>query len=128
MATTAIKTGATVKWSSHGGGIKKTKKGTVLTVLKKNEDYTAGKNFPRRVYTDIMQKEMGYSREEARHQYSILGFLDRGIILERKYKVRFRITEGMERDETHYLIEVSDGKRKPYLYHPRAGETFTVVK
>lgn len=128
MATTSIKTGTTVQWTSQAAGYKKTKKGTVVTVLKKNTDYTSGNSIPQTLFVDILRTDMGFSRDRARELYTSCDYRALQDILTRRYRVQFRLLEGMERDETHYLIEVLDGSNKPYLYHPRAGETFTIVK
>ncbi|MCG8432128.1 MAG: hypothetical protein MJA29_13285 [Candidatus Omnitrophica bacterium] len=126
---TSIKTGSEVEWTSQASGYKKTKRGRVVAVLKKDVDYTAGQNIPQRIFVDILRKYGKYSREDARAIVEAASFYDLEEILWQKYKVRFKILEGMQREETHYLIEVDQGEnRKPYLYHPRAGETFTVIK
>ena len=117
-----VKTGSVVKWTSND----KTKKGTVVSVLKKKQDYTAGDNIPQRLYVDIL-RETGCTRDEAREIVSNAGYRERELILRQRYKTRFNLLEGMYRDEDHYLIEVADGSRKPYLYHPKAGETFKVL-
>lgn len=124
---TSIKTGTTVKWTSTAGGIKKTKKGTVISVLKKGIDYTGGYDIPTTFYVNIL-RENGFTRDKAREYVNSATYYGLEEALRTKYKVRFRLMEGMQRDENHYLIEVADGERKPYLYHPRAGETFKIVK
>jgi hypothetical protein len=121
---TSIKTGATVKWTSGT----KTKKGTVVSVLKKRQDYTSGYNIPQRVYVDILREYNGLTRDQARGVLVDAGYRERELILRQRYKTQFNLLEGMYRDEDHYLIEVPDGERKPYLYHPKAGETFKVLK
>jgi hypothetical protein len=128
MDMQTIKNGTTVEWTSQAGGAERTKKGTVITVLKKNQDYTSGNRLPQRLFVDIMREDMGYSRDRARklHSSGYYGLLLS--ILQRRYKVKFNLAEGMYRDEEHYLIEVEDNDRKPFLYHPRAGETFIIVK
>jgi len=124
---TSIKTGTTVKWTSVAGGIKKTKKGTVVSVLRKGVDYTGGYEIPNAFYVNILRNH-GFTRDEARNYVNTATYYGLEEVLGKQYKTRFRLMEGMQRDENHYLIEVADGERKPYLYHPRAGETFTVVK
>jgi hypothetical protein len=123
-----IKTGSKVIWYSQSAGIKKKKVGRVIAVLKKNVDYTAGQEIPMRLFVDIL-REHGFTRDEARGLYKTRStYLGLSEILEKKYKLRFKLLEGMQRDENHYLIEVEDGERKPFLYHPRAGESFAVIE
>jgi hypothetical protein len=98
----------------------------VVSVLKKNQDYTSGYNIPQRVYVDIL-RETGLTRDEAREVVAKADYRERELILRQRYKTQFNLLEGMEREEDHYLIEVPDGERKPYLYHPKAGETFKVL-
>ena len=129
MATQTIKNGTRVEWTSQGSGFEKTKTGVVITVLKKSQNYReAIHSIPQRMFVDILRDDMGFTRKRARELYSSCDYSSLRTVLQRRYKIRFNLSEGMYRGEDHYLIEVEDNERKPYLYHPRAGETFAIVK
>lgn len=117
-----FKLGDTVKWQSHANGNTRTKKGTIIAVMKPGISYQYFKNLPKNYVVQVL-REYGYTRDEARNIYDSLGYYDRFVQYFRSvYKLKFSPAEGMRRNTYHYLIEVDPPKGRGTdirLYHPK---------
>lgn len=117
-----FKVGDTVKWDSHANGNTRTKKGTIVAVLKPGITYAYFKNLPKG-YLERILREYGYTRDQARDLIARPGYYDRYIkYFSIIYKLKFSPVEGMKRDTYHYLIEVEPPKGRGTtirLYHPK---------
>ncbi len=56
-AVAPLKKGTKVQWSSQAGGVRTTKTGTVVCVLKKEMDYYGGANFPKSFMVPLFRKQ-----------------------------------------------------------------------
>ena len=111
--------GETVTWKSHANGRVTSKMGTIVAVLKPEEQYRYLRGLPLNLYVGILCEKRGLTRKVARAAVERQGYYGWAVsILEEKYKMKFGVSEGMLRNEYHYLVAVDRGDRKPYLYHP----------
>lgn len=129
VAVKPLKKGTKVQWSSQAGGMRTTKTGTIVCVLKKNTNYYGGNDYPKNFMVPLFRKRDECTVLEAQEAFEYSNVWGNEWALQTTYRLKFDLCNEMYRNTTHYLVAVEQGKeQKPYLYHPANYTALKVVK
>jgi hypothetical protein len=124
-----LKKGTKVQWSSQAGGMRTTKTGTIVCVLKKDTNYYGGNSFPQNFMIPFFRERHNDTIAEAQVQFAEGNVWKNEWAMQSVYRMKFDLRGEMYRNTVHYLVAVEQGHgQKPHLYHPANYTALKVVK